>query len=41
MSEVTEFGSIDLAVAGYSRPVGIPEVDRVLMDFGRRGRMVG
>ena len=38
---LTEFGSIDLAVAGYSRPVGIPEVDRVLMDFGRRGRMVG
>ncbi len=41
MSEVTEFGSVDLAVAGFARPIGIPEVDRVLMDFGRRGRMVG
>ena len=41
VTEVTEVGTFNLSIAGYRKPFGIPEVDRVLSDFGRAGLMVG
>ena len=39
--EITELGTFNLSVAGFRRPTGIPEVDRVAQDFGRSPRLVG
>lgn len=41
VTEVTEFGTFNLSIAGYRKPFGIPEVDRVLSDFGRSARLIG
>lgn len=41
MQEVTEVGTFNLSVAGFRRPTGIPEVDRVAQDFGRSSHLVG
>jgi len=41
ITEVTDVGTFNLSVAGIRKPTGIPEVDRIVQDFGRKTPLVG
>jgi hypothetical protein len=41
VTEVTDVGTFNLSVAGFRKPTGIPEVDRIVQDYGRRTALVG